>query len=88
MWAQTWSNIEHFTRPYPDKKEIDITQTMKEQNYTILKMFQMSDEFFRSLNLTAMPEKFWKNSIIEKPTDRDIVCHASAWDFYDGEDFR
>ncbi|CAH0702704.1 unnamed protein product [Spodoptera exigua] len=88
MWAQTWSNVESFTRPYPDKKEIDITQAMKDQNYTALKMFQMSDEFFRSLNLTAMPEKFWKNSIIEKPTDREIVCHASAWDFYDGEDFR
>ncbi|CAH2105253.1 unnamed protein product [Euphydryas editha] len=88
MWAQTWNNIESFTRPYPDKKEIDITKAMKEQNYTPLKMFQMSDEFFRSLNLTAMPEKFWKNSIIEKPTDREIVCHASAWDFYDGEDFR
>ncbi|XP_061377584.1 angiotensin-converting enzyme-like isoform X1 [Danaus plexippus] len=88
MWAQTWNNIESFTRPYPDKKEIDITKTMKEQNYTALRMFQMSDEFFRSLNLTAMPEKFWQNSIIEKPTDREIVCHASAWDFYDGEDFR
>ncbi|XP_063823940.1 angiotensin-converting enzyme-like isoform X6 [Ostrinia nubilalis] len=88
MWAQTWNNIEHFTRPYPDKKEVDITQAMKDQKYTPLKMFQMSDKFFRSLNLTAMPEKFWKNSIIEKPTDRDIVCHASAWDFYDGEDFR
>ncbi|XP_073942653.1 angiotensin-converting enzyme-like isoform X3 [Choristoneura fumiferana] len=88
MWAQTWSNIESYTRPYPDKKEIDVTQAMKDQNYTPLKMFKMSDEFFRSLNLTAMPEKFWQNSIIEKPTDREIVCHASAWDFYDGEDFR
>ncbi|XP_022825182.1 angiotensin-converting enzyme-like isoform X1 [Spodoptera litura] len=88
MWAQSWNNIQSFTRPYPDKKEIDITQSMKSQNYTALKMFQMSDEFFRSLNLSAMPPKFWKNSIIEKPTDREIVCHASAWDFYDGEDFR
>ncbi|KAG7307995.1 hypothetical protein JYU34_006623 [Plutella xylostella] len=88
MWAQTWSNIESFTRPYPDKKEMDVTQAMKDQNYTALKMFQMSDEFFRSLNLTAMPELFWKNSIIEKPSDRDMVCHASAWDFFDGKDFR
>ncbi|XP_052750787.1 angiotensin-converting enzyme-like [Galleria mellonella] len=88
MWAQTWNNIESFTRPYPDKKESDITQAMRDQNYTALKMFQMSDEFFKSLNLTAMPEKFWENSIIEKPTDREIVCHASAWDFYDGQDFR
>lgn len=41
-----------------------------------------------SLNLSAMPETFWKNSILEKPKDREIVCHASAWDFYDGKDFR
>ncbi|KAL4710799.1 hypothetical protein ACJJTC_009348 [Scirpophaga incertulas] len=88
MWAQTWGNIESFTRPYPDKKEMDITQAMKDQKYTPIKMFQMADEFFRSLNLTGMNEKFWKNSIIEKPTNREIVCHASAWDFFDGEDFR
>lgn len=51
-------------------------------------MFKLAEEFFTSLNLSAMTEKFWENSITEKPTDRDIVCHASAWDFYDGEDFR
>ena len=38
--------------------------------------------------MTAMPELFWKNSILTKPKDRDIICHASAWDFYDGKDFR
>lgn len=88
MWAQTWSNIESFTRPYPDKKEVDITAAMKAQGYTAKKMFEMSDEFFQSLNLTAMPKKFWENTIMEKPTERDIVCHASAWDFFDEEDFR
>lgn len=88
MWAQTWNNIESFTRPYPDKKDFDAAAAMKEQGYTPIKMFQMADEFFRSLNLTAMPDKFWKNTIMVKPSDRDIVCHASAWDFYDGEDFR
>jgi len=52
-------------------------------------MYQLSDEFFKSLNLTAMPESFWDKSIFEKPTDgRDIVCHASAWDFFDAKDFR
>lgn len=35
-----------------------------------------------------MPRLFWERSILEKPTDREIVCHASAWDFYDGKDFR
>ncbi|ENN80010.1 hypothetical protein YQE_03557, partial [Dendroctonus ponderosae] len=52
------------------------------------KIFRTAEAFFKSINLTAMPESFWTNSILEKPSDRDIVCHASAWDFQDGKDFR
>ena len=34
-------------------------------------------------------QEFWNGSMIEKPSDgRDVVCHASAWDFYNGKDFR
>ena len=33
--------------------------------------------------------RFWEGSIIKKPDDgRDLTCHASAWDFYNGRDFR
>nr|XP_049694506.1 angiotensin-converting enzyme isoform X2 [Helicoverpa armigera] len=89
IWAQTWNNVEKFTRPYPDKAEIDITGALQAQNYTALKFFQTAEEFFTSLDLMPMPDLFWERSIIEKPTDgRDMVCHASAWDFFDGEDFR
>lgn len=35
-----------------------------------------------------MPDLFWERSILEKPKDRELICHASAWDFYDGKDFR
>ena len=49
----------------------------------------MSDEFFTSLGLIPMTPEFWNRSILEKPDDgRDLVCHASAWDFYDGKDVR
>jgi hypothetical protein len=51
-------------------------------------MFKLSEEFFTSLNLSAMPDTFWENSILQKPEDRELICHASAWDFYDGKDFR
>ncbi|XP_052750785.1 angiotensin-converting enzyme-like isoform X2 [Galleria mellonella] len=89
IWAQTWGNIEKFTRPYPNKPEVDVTSALIAQNYTALKMFQTAEEFFKSLNLSGMPDLFWERSIIEKPNDgRELVCHASAWDFYDGEDFR
>ena len=49
----------------------------------------MSDEFFTSLGLIPMTPEFWNRSILEKPNDgRELVCHASAWDFYDGKDVR
>jgi hypothetical protein len=51
-------------------------------------MFKLAEEFFTSVNLSAMPDTFWQNSILQKPEDRELICHASAWDFYDGKDFR
>ena len=58
------------------------------QGYDALKMFQTSDEFFESVGLIKMPQEFWDHSMIEKPADREVVCHASAWDFYNQKDFR
>ena len=88
MWAQTWGNLQEF-RPHPDKQSLDVTEEMVRQNYTALKMFGTSDDFFASLGLTRMPREFWEKSMIEKPTDgRRVVCHASAWDFYNRKDFR
>ncbi|XP_056647591.1 angiotensin-converting enzyme-like isoform X1 [Diorhabda sublineata] len=88
MWAQTWSNIASFTLPYPEVEDSDVTSEMIKQNYTVLKMFKTAEDFFVSINLTSMPQSFWEKSILEKPTDRELVCHASAWDFYNGKDFR
>lgn len=52
-------------------------------------MFRVSEEFFTSLGLLEMPSEFWEKSMLEKPTDgREVVCHASAWDFYNRKDFR
>lgn len=59
------------------------------QNWNATKMFQESDRFFTSLGLTPMPPEFWDKSMLDKPTDgRQVVCHASAWDFYNRVDFR
>ncbi|XP_048006690.1 angiotensin-converting enzyme-like isoform X1 [Leguminivora glycinivorella] len=89
IWAQTWNNIEKYAKPYPNKPDVDVTDALKEQNYTALKIFKTAEEFFTSLNLKGLPDMFWDKSIIVKPDDgRDMVCHASAWDFFDGDDFR
>ncbi|KAF2357889.1 Peptidase M2 peptidyl-dipeptidase A [Trinorchestia longiramus] len=88
MWAQSWSNIYDLIQPYPNKPSLDVTQFMIAQGYTPERMFRLSDNFFQSLNLSAMPPEFWARSIIEKPQGREMVCHASAWDFCNGVDFR
>lgn len=55
---------------------------------TVLQMFQESDRFYIDLGLKSNEMSYTGLSIIEKPDDRLINCHASAWDFCDGEDFR
>lgn len=86
--SQDWSAITEITRPFPNKQAIDVTNAMKERNMTVLDMFKMSEEFFTSMGLPPMPPTFWERSVLTKPTNRKIVCHASAWDFYIGKDVR
>ncbi|PIK47773.1 putative angiotensin-converting enzyme isoform X4 [Apostichopus japonicus] len=89
MWAQSWSGLLDLVEPFPGKPSVDITPNLVSKGYTPLQMFQVSDEFFKSLGLIEMPEEFWNKSLIEKPTDgRTVVCHASAWDFLNQVDFR
>ncbi|XP_066978847.1 angiotensin-converting enzyme-like [Macrobrachium rosenbergii] len=87
MWAKKWEISEQLM-PYPWKSPVDVTAEMAKQGYTPRRMFEVAEEFFTSLNLSAMPHTFWRNSIFEKPKDRRIICQASSWDFCNGYDFR
>ncbi|XP_015119782.1 angiotensin-converting enzyme [Diachasma alloeum] len=88
MWAQSWANIADMATPCPGKQLPDVSDAMVEQGLNATGIFRIAEDFFTSVNLSAMPDKFWKNSILEKPDNVELVCHASAWDFYDGKDFR
>ncbi|KAK5881015.1 hypothetical protein CesoFtcFv8_021866 [Champsocephalus esox] len=88
MWGQTWNNIYGMMIPFPDKPNIDVTEEMERQGYNATHMFGVAEEFFTSLNLDEMPKEFWKESMLVKPEGREVVCHASAWDFYNRKDFR
>ncbi|KAF7239081.1 Angiotensin-converting enzyme [Varanus komodoensis] len=89
MWAQSWANIFDLVMPFPNAAKVDATPAMKRQGWTPKKMFEQSDSFFQSLGLIPMPPEFWEKSMLEKPADgREVVCHASAWDFYNRRDFR
>ncbi|XP_057571065.1 angiotensin-converting enzyme isoform X2 [Hippopotamus amphibius kiboko] len=89
MWAQSWSNIYDLVVPFPSAPRMDATEAMIKQGWTPQRMFQEADNFFTSLGLLPVPPEFWSKSMLEKPTDgREVVCHASAWDFFNSKDFR
>lgn len=56
MWAQSWDSIFKYTAPYPNKKSTDVTEEMVKQGYTPKKMFELGEKFYKSLNMTALPQ--------------------------------
>lgn len=88
MWSQTWENIYPMMEPYEGVASLDVTAALLEQGYDELKMTKTAENFFTSLGLPELPESFYQNSMIKKPRDRDVVCHASAWDMDNGNDPR
>ncbi|XP_001962761.3 angiotensin-converting enzyme [Drosophila ananassae] len=88
MYGQSWSNALDILIPYPGRKLIDVTPRMVEQGYTPLLMFQLAEEFFTSINMSAVGPEFYRNSVLEQPLDRRVLCEPSAWDFCNRHDFR
>lgn len=88
MWAQSWVNIADLVRPFPDVKSADITAALIEKEYNVTEMFNVADEFYVSLGLESCAMSFGEGAMIERPEGKEVNCHASAWDFNDGETFR
>ena len=88
MWAQSWVNIYDLIEPYKNKPSLDVTANMKKQGYDALKMVKLAESFFTSIGLKKLPASFYNNSMITKPNDRQVICHASAWDFSINMDVR
>ena len=47
---------------------------------TAKKMTERAQDFYVSLGMPKLPASYWEKSQFVKPLDRDVVCHASAWD--------
>lgn len=88
MWAQSWQHLYHDVKPFTNATLIDVTAKLKALNYTPQKMFTVANEFYTSLGLPSNDMSFKPPALVEKPDNRLIECHASAWDFCDGQDFR
>jgi len=89
MWAQEWGNIYDIVAP-PGVGDLgyDVTALLNAQNYDHLKMVRAGEGFFSSLGFAPLPETFWQRSMFVKPRDREVVCHASAWDLDNRDDLR
>src|SRR5208337_686621 len=80
LWAQEWGNIYPLVAPQDADPGYDLTQILKSRNTDAKQMVRYGERFFTSLGFAPLPETFWQRSLFVKPQDRDMVCHASAWD--------
>ncbi|MGX5713824.1 M2 family metallopeptidase [Sphingopyxis terrae subsp. ummariensis] len=89
MWAQEWGNIYPLVAP-PGSGDLgyDIGDLLKEKGKAPLDMVKAGENFYSSLGFAKLPDTFWKRSQFLKPADREVVCHASAWDVDNKDDIR
>ncbi len=88
MWAQEWMNIYSMVEPYSGTADIDVTKALQRKKYDEKAMVKLGEAFFTSLGLDPLPDTFWERSLFVKPRDREVVCHASAWDVSFSNDLR
>ncbi|WP_203311186.1 M2 family metallopeptidase [Sphingomonas beigongshangi] len=89
MWAQEWGNIYDLVAP-PGAGDLgyDTGELLKAKGYDPVRMVKQGEAFYSSLGFAPLPETFWQRSQIVKPRDREVICHASAWDIDSVDDIR
>jgi len=89
MWAQEWGNIYDIVAPKgAGDLGYDIGDLLVAKGYDPVKMVKAGEGFYTSLGFEKLPGTFWSRSQITKPRDREVVCHASAWDIDNVDDLR
>ncbi|MGV5001865.1 M2 family metallopeptidase [Shewanella xiamenensis] len=88
MWAQQWGNVYDLVAPNYADPGYDVTELLEQKGYDEQKMVKQAESFFTSLGFAPLPESFWSRSLFLQPKDRDVVCHASAWDLDNLDDIR
>lgn len=88
MWAQSWSNIYDLVAPPAAAPGYDLTEILQSRGTSEVEMVEMAEGFFTSLGMESLPDTFWTRSQFVKPRDREVVCHASAWQLDLDEDVR
>ena len=89
MWAQEWGDIYEIVAPAGvGDIGYDVGELLRAKSYDPVKMMKAGEGFYSSLGFAPLPDTFWTRSQITKPADREVVCHASAWDIDNKDDLR
>ena len=88
MWAQEWDNVYPLVAPANADPGYDLTGLLKKRHTDWKQMVKYGENFFVSLGFDPLPQTFWERSLFLKPKDREVVCHASAWDIDTASDVR
>jgi peptidyl-dipeptidase A len=80
MWAQEWGNVYDLAAPPAAPKSYDLGEILQQRKATPKRVVQYGEDFFHSLGMPMLPDTFWQRSMLSRPADRDVVCHASSWD--------
>jgi len=88
LWQQDWSNIYDIVAPASETTAYSLTDTLKARKIDPLEMVRIGERFFSSLGFEPLPKTFWERSMFVKPRDREVVCHASAWNVNSVDDLR
>jgi peptidyl-dipeptidase A len=87
-WAQEWGNVYDLLGVQEDKGGVNVTELLRKKNLDPKGMVKYGEGFFTSMGFPPLPPTFWDRSLFTKPADRDVVCHASAWDIDNFDDLR
>jgi peptidyl-dipeptidase A len=87
-WAQEWNNVYDLMDSPKPAQSFDLTKILVERKTDPKGMVKYGENFFTSLGFAPLPETFWERSLFTKPADREVVCHASAWDIDAKDDLR
>jgi len=88
IWAQDWSNVYPIARPANADPGFSLNDILKNRKISPQDMVKTGERFYTSIGFAPMPQTFWERSMFTKPRDREVVCHASAWDVDNIEDLR
>ena len=88
VWAQNWNNLYPILKPTTGASSFDLTKVLEDRHTDAKQMTQYAERFYTSLGMEQLPASFWERSLLTKPRDREVVCHASAWTIDEKKDVR